>query len=552
MICIYQTYQALIQQTFKNCFSPKSYISGNIQTNQLTLNLIPFDHIDQVLEYNQCKTALDKMNVQILLHFDGVSFPKVGQDDVSFTYIYNQLIKVVFTLTPADYTSIITKSTAMYELRYDLDYVIVNGSIKTIEHTKYNGTGCFKSIALSYTIYNDIDILVDPNNCDVNFATGVSIFYEFEKDGQNIAIPILPCSLNCIEGVYNGSTSLFNQVKTYRLRKTVLNQDLFSQFYESYVSNRLITISLNFEFTKSGVVQKISEFIKNKTAVDTWGCKTNDQPTASFYGLQLYSQLNKDGLLIQVRDVMKNKMLCSTGAATKVRVDHYMKQGDEIDRREFNTTLTDFNEMMGVSFASDAAYANFRSNIFIMNQTYSTIVVSYLDDSNTILYELTSYSLALIGCIDKQFLNVYDKDKICFNIQFEQSPACQVQYNPASGRNSLSVSYLNDEKIQTLIGYYDFQVPVNYSLFDQQICFNCQQYQTGMVQGTCAENVKMVKTALKRHKVTVHYINLYDQIQTENVIAQYSNIYVPLVVSAVSVFVLSTVGVIVLFKRTIQ
>lgn len=61
----------------------------------------------------------------------------------------------------------------------------------------------------------------------MDFATGVSVFYEFQKDTTNIAIPIVPCTVNCIQGEFNGTTSLFKDVTLYRVRKTVLTADLF-------------------------------------------------------------------------------------------------------------------------------------------------------------------------------------------------------------------------------------------------------------------------------------------------------------------------------------
>ncbi|CAL6030516.1 Conserved_hypothetical protein [Hexamita inflata] len=535
--------QALIQQTFKNCFSPKSYLSGNTQTNQLTLNLIPFEHMDQILDYNQCKTALDKMSVLILLHFDTVSFPRVGDEPVSFTYSYNNPTKVVFKLSPADYTTIISKSSAMYELRYDLDYVIVNGSIKTIEHTKYNGTGCFQSIALRYTIYDSIDILVSPNNCEVDFATGVSVFYEFQKDTTNIAIPILPCTVNCIQGEFNGTTSLFKDVTLYRVRKTILTADLFKQFYDSYVNYRLIKISLNLQFTKNSVDTRITEYINNKTAVDTWGCKTNDQPQPMFWGLQLYTLMNPDGIFVQIRDIMKNKMMCDTQTATKVKLDHYMKQNDVVDRRQFNTTLSIFNEMFGIILPADEAYTNFRNNIYVLDQTYSTIVVSFLDENDVILYELSMYRTSLIGCLTKYSLHLYDGTKNCFRMQFEPRDDCRTQYLQTTDRNSLTISYEKDLK-SNLVGYFDFKVAQDYKKFDQEFCFDCSTFNPNQVymRQTCEENNKLLKQMIKRQQIKIVYTNTFDLVQSYSVVTEYSGIWMPLVGSACAVVLGVVIG----------
>ncbi|CAL6063171.1 Hypothetical_protein [Hexamita inflata] len=78
----------------------------------------------------------------------------------------------------------------MYGLWYDVNLVKVNNSINTIEHVKYNGTNCLKEISLKYTIYEDLDIVVAPNSCNIDFTHSVSIYLNYVVDNQNEQIQI--------------------------------------------------------------------------------------------------------------------------------------------------------------------------------------------------------------------------------------------------------------------------------------------------------------------------------------------------------------------------
>ncbi|CAL6002773.1 Conserved_hypothetical protein [Hexamita inflata] len=126
------------------------------------------------------------------LHYDDISFPKPGQYEVNFVYRFNSEIVVTFQLSDSDYSHIIDKHSAMYELWYDVNLVKVNNSINTIEHVKCNGTNCLKEISLKYTIYEDLDIVVAPDSCNIDFTHSVSIYLNYEVDNQNQQIQIQP------------------------------------------------------------------------------------------------------------------------------------------------------------------------------------------------------------------------------------------------------------------------------------------------------------------------------------------------------------------------
>ncbi|CAL6010016.1 Hypothetical_protein [Hexamita inflata] len=140
------------------------------------------------------------------------------------------------------------KPTTVFELRYDISYVIVNSSVQIVEHTKYNGTGCLSTIAMKYNIYGDIDILTYPNNCKVDFAAGVSLSFIYTSGSQNKEIPIYSCTSECVDGEYNSTSLNFQDITIYREKKTLVLTQKFTEFYTAFIKNRLIKMSLSLIF----------------------------------------------------------------------------------------------------------------------------------------------------------------------------------------------------------------------------------------------------------------------------------------------------------------
>ncbi|CAL6009974.1 Conserved_hypothetical protein [Hexamita inflata] len=546
MICLTIILSDVVQQTFKSCFSPRSFLRGNIQTNQLTLHMIPFEHIDEVKEYNQCKTALDKMNVQVFLHFDSVSFPRANEPQVYFKYAYNQETQVVFKVPDADYAAIVNKRTAVFELRYDITYVIVNSSVAAIEHTKYNGTGCFADIAMKYTMYGDIELLATPNECVVNFAAGVTVSFDYTSGSQNKQIPVRACTAQCQDGEYNASSTNFVEISLYRVRKEDVDAQLLSDFYAAFVANRLVKVSLNLRFDTNGVQTTITQFISNKTASDTLGCVANDQVTDTYYGLSLFTILNSDGAMIQIRDVLTNKMNCDTLAAAQVKLDHYMVQSQVVDRRQLTVPLAAYNEQIGLQLQADESYENFREKVFVSQETHSLIVLSFQDANGVIVYEICTYILTSIGCFEKQQLHLY-KDKQCLRVQFEPLEQCRSQQLNATDRNSIALYYQDGTKY-IAVGQYNLRTMMNYSQYDLEICYDCANYDETQTyaESSCSRNYDLFKKKLTNSNVFFVYTSFFEQITSSNVLTEYQTIFVPLIITAVilAAFVVVLVSVV--------
>ncbi|CAL6014512.1 Conserved_hypothetical protein [Hexamita inflata] len=461
--------------------------------------------------------------------------------------------QVEFKVSHSDYVLIIEKRAAIFELRYDISYVIVNSSVAIVEHTKYNGTGCFSSIAMKYSMYGDIDILTNPNNCQVDFSAGVSITFDYTVGSQNKQIPIYSCNSGCSEGEYNSTTTNFQDIMKYRVKKTNVLSSKFTDFYTAFVANRLIKISLNIKFNTNGVQTTITQFIDNKTALDSWGC-VNDISTPTYFGLDLITKANPEGIFMQVRGSKRNQLLCNTSPASKVNIDLYMMQGISTFRQQKQMDMHIFNESVGVSFDNNEKYQQFRDNIFVMGQTQALMILSFVDSNNIIINEICMYQMADIGCIKQQDIKIYNQ-QICADIKFETRADCKLRNIPQGTINRVALYFIESGSLQ-LLGTYNFPEQINYSTGNLTHCFTCDSFDPtfSSAAGSCAKNWALTKQKIKlssNAKVGLIYINKFDNYNAQNVIAQYNSAWTLFIVVSSLLVLLVVITIIVLVKTQI-
>ncbi|CAL6005546.1 Conserved_hypothetical protein [Hexamita inflata] len=516
--------------SFSECFSAKSYLSGSASTYELTLHLLPFEYLNRITSENLCKMYLPGKPVITQLHFDDTSFPRPGEDEISFIYKFNTEIQVTFQLSKNDYLHIADKQNAMFELWYDVNLVKVNGSVNSIEHTKFNGTGCFKRAEMKYTIYGDIDITVIPNNCKVTLDTNLQVYIEFQEGDANEQIPILPCTSGCQANEYQISSTSFEDVKVYRVKKATADDAKLQSFYKHFVDNRLLTVSINMKYKTNGLNSIISKQFDNKTAKDTWGCTSDPH-------LLLATTLNPNNMFIQFRDSLTNKMTCDTQNATKVRIDDYVMDGSTSTRFQRTVSLEKYNQQIGVTFEISPELTQLRSKY--SSNTMSLIVVSYLDANDKILWEIFYFGIASLGCISKATMHIYE-DYTCISYQFDSKKECMSQFIPASGKNTLGIFY-KENGITHQLGFYRFHYDLDYSVLQQQHCFRCESYEDGTYEKqTCVENQELTKQKLKKTTVGFGINSNYDSIILETVVSECRTIFVPFIV-AISVLILAVV-----------
>ncbi|CAL6098966.1 Conserved_hypothetical protein [Hexamita inflata] len=212
--------------------------------------------------------------------------------------------------------------------------------------------------------------------------------------------------------------------------------------------------------------------------------------------------LTPSGLYVQIRDTLVNELKCDTSSAVNVRLDHYMFQKEQQNvfyRQQQTLPIEDYNNRVGIEFASDGEYQNFRKNQFVNDTTFSLIVLSFLDADGNILYEVSQYGKAYLGCIAQQTLKIYDS-QMCVTITFEDDAGCRKQYQDPTLRNHISLFYTHQRQFKFL-GFYNFVQEVNYSNYKTTICFTCDQYDPtyqDMYEGkTCSENFSLMTAKLK-------------------------------------------------------
>ncbi|CAL6086099.1 Conserved_hypothetical protein [Hexamita inflata] len=534
MFIIYLTIQSA--QSFSECFSALSFIRGNAQTYQLDLHLVPFEDLDKITSQNLCSIYLPGKDVVVKIHYNDISFPLLGAPAVKFVYAYNVETTVTFQLTQADYNSIVDKQNAMYELWYDVNLIKVNNSVGNIQHTKYNGTGCFQKIRLNYTIYEDIDIIAVPNNCFVVMDANLAVSFVFAENGTNVKIPVLPCASGCEAGEYSTSSTAFSQVSIYRVKKTLANENLFARFYKAYVAYRLIPIQLQFEFDTNGINTVIQQPIQNKTTKDTYGCnRTNANGVPYDPHLRICSTLNPGNMFIQFRDSLSNELQCDTLTATTVVYDDYIWDGKTTFRTQGTLSLEAMNNQIGVPIELDDTLRKLR-NEYVWKTTMSLVVFSYLDADGKILFELSTLRTAFIGCVVKSTL-VLKTSQILFNVQYDDIIACTSQYISPTGKNTLGVFYVENGFLHSA-GFYRFKVAVDYKILFQTTVVSCTDFEnstTAYEAQTCTENQKLFKQKMKYNPniyTGMGYISENESIILLNTVNEdLSPIYLPLIVT---------------------
>ncbi|CAL5983837.1 Conserved_hypothetical protein [Hexamita inflata] len=530
MIVFAITLLKTVASSFSECFSARSYLNGNAGTYELTLHLLPFERLNKITSENLCKMYLPGKPVVTQLHFDDISFPRPGEDEVSFEYKFNVEIQVSFQLSETDYLHIADKQHAMFELWYDVNLVKVNGSVNSIEHTRFNGTGCFTRAEMEYTIYGDIDITVTPSNCKVALDANLEVYLEFQEGEANQQIPILPCTSGCQANEYQLSSSSFQDVKLYRVKKATADDAKLQSFYRRFVDNRLLPVSMNLRYKTNGLNSVISRQFDNKTAKDTWGCTSDPH-------LLLATTLNPNNMFVQFRDSLTNKMTCDTLNATQVRVDDYVMDGSTRTRLQRTVGLEQFNQQIGVTFDVSPELTRLRNGFSA--DTMSLIVVSYLDAAGTILWEILYFDVACLGCVAKATMHIHE-DQTCISYLFDSKEECVGQFIPANGKNTLGVFY-KENGVTHQLGFYRFHYDLNYSILNQDYCFRCEDYVDGSYERqTCVENQELTKLKLKSTTVGFGIMSKYESIVLETVVSEYQTIFMPLII-VISVLLLAVV-----------
>ncbi|CAL5972084.1 Conserved_hypothetical protein [Hexamita inflata] len=537
----------LNSQSFVDCFSTQSYIHGDTLANILTLKLIPFESLDLIKDQNMCLNYLVGKIIQVFLHYDDLTFPTTAQP-AFFQYVYNVEQDVVFQLTQSEYTHIINKQDAMYELWYDINLVMMNNSVDRIEHTVHNGTGCFNYIKFAYTPNGDAQIISTPNDCYVDFSS-LQVYLEYNLNSINYQIPIQPCASNCDPDQYQVSSTNFSQILSYNIQYSQQLQTFYNAFYDY----RLIMMTLVLQFTQNGINTYVRQDIQDKWANDVWSCMPNDQANATYWGLYLYTLLNPDGLFIQIRDTLQNIFKCDTSATHHVVLDHYMMEGNVVNHQKQTIDIYTFSQAVGIQFEPNTEYLDFRTNVFVNTSTMSLIVLSFCAEDGTILYEISQYGVVYLGCLAKEILHVYESS-FCVDLFVEDIHGCKQQLQHSNERNHASLFYVQHTNFHFL-GFFNFNDAMNYSNHKLQIQFDCDHFDPTLDSegGTCEKNLQILKEKFKSNaKIGFFYDNNFDIVQSSAFVLEFKLNLVPFIAVSCVTLLIMGVGFIIYYSSQRQ
>ncbi|CAL6082144.1 Conserved_hypothetical protein [Hexamita inflata] len=524
--------------SFSDCFSPKSYISGDELTNQLQLHLLPFESLDLIVSENLCKSYLPGKIVVAQIHFDDISFPQTAPQ-IKFAYVYNKEIIVNFPLSPTDFTHVIDKENAMYELWYDINLIKVNNSVGSIVLTNYNGTNCFQKLELVYTINGNMDVNVIPNKCQITIDSNLLTYIEFQDGLVNNQLQIFPCVSDCSTSEYQLSLTSFDQITKYRVIKAPGIDNQLQAFYKRFVEDRNIRISLNLKFDTNGIYTIVSRVFDNIIANDTRECKKNDK------NLILYGVLNPFSVQIQVRESMKCQLLCDMSGIVSVRAELYLWDDKITERINQTLTLDEYNNNVGMAFKNTPKTDLLRANYNEFSK--ANIVFSFMNANGEIVYEMLKYRDKIyLACVSRASLHI-NEDHSCVDYYFDNTSTCTGNVISETGKDQIAIFY-KDNGVTESLGQFKFTQVVDYGKLKQRVCFTCAQYFLDAVDSyenpTCEQNMEQAKKMIKKVQLGFVINSKFEFIIFHAVVAEYGNIYMPFAIGVVTAALMIVIVVI--------
>ncbi|CAL6032168.1 Conserved_hypothetical protein [Hexamita inflata] len=377
----------------------------------------------------------------------------------------------------------------------------------------------------------DIQINVRPRTCVVPLNSDSEVFIEYQVNGSVEQIPFQPCTNDCDPDEYTDVSTSYDQIYIYNILYSNSNQDVISKFYSNFINDRRIPIYFVIKYRINGMISTITQRIYYYYAVDTLGCTVDDN---YFF---LCGTLNDHELYMQYRYSSLNKLNCDTLGATKVKIDIYIYDKLTSYRGNQILPLDEFNNNIGATFNTNKELTLLRNN-FNEYVTTATIVVSYLDDSDNIIWETIQVDRAYIGCISKATMHLYS-NQTCISYQFDNNQICSSYYLGEQDFNSLGIFY-QEKGVTHLLGYYLFHQAINYSISDQTMCFVCDDFVDSdtYAKKSCEENQFLTKQKLKTATVGFGIISNYESILLKTVVSEYYGVFTPLIAVCGAVFII--------------
>ncbi|CAL6055526.1 Conserved_hypothetical protein [Hexamita inflata] len=460
-------------QTFIECFSSTSYITGNTQLFQLTLHLQPFPDIDMITSNNMCKTQLPGLQVEATLKFPLISFPILNDPVVSFTYVFNQPQKLIFQLSEPNYNSIINEQHAMYELVFDKRVLNYDGAISSISHTKLNGTNCYSSIKLQYTGTDRFDVLAEPLNCNPPMTDAqTSVYLAYIDSGVLKQFKLPKCITGCLADEYSSSLSDFQLIKKYTVdRSEVLPAEIaiFNAYFAALSSNRLVQTQLIIYYLQNAIQTQIIQDITWKVSADPLLCSSHGH---------IMVQMNANEVAFQMEHT------CAV-QAENIFIEIVLFSSSHSYQTTKQLPLESFWGGEGTTFEVGGNYSKLREETaqFMINMKYM--------NNTVILYEHTFTGQAVRGCIKSSRIHSY-VDKMCLQLQSELGQ-CSTRVHLKENQFHVMIHTGDSSDVA---GEFHIQQEIDYKNEYTEICMACDIF----VGDKCKETLKSFYKNIQKGK----------------------------------------------------
>ncbi|CAL5997703.1 Conserved_hypothetical protein [Hexamita inflata] len=380
-------------KSFKQCFSPASFIVGNSLTRTITITLIPNPLMKLIPSDNMCQVLNGKQSTVVFSlnsPSEGIIvIPPLGS--IPFQYIYNQNITVSYQfLTQLAFQKTLDSQFASYRVLLDGEYELL-GSVSSVLFTLSNQTSCFTETRLTFSKLDKwVSFEVEPAFCDIPVFTP---FLEYIKDGKWLRIPIKPVQNdnNWSKGTeFSNVLTNFLIVKRYLLDPFSLHEsgkynqsekDAYQQFLDEFENDHYVVIRLSLDYPVKSVTASVTSFATYYFSENQMEC---------YDSMNIRAALNGNNIVFQTG--FEGKINCLEVASTH----HNYALVQNIKSKWNHAKLT-----LVIQYGIERIYIHKNTSVIELVNSYTTAFDMQLDQIKNILDSSLNATVQL-------FIDIFD------------------------------------------------------------------------------------------------------------------------------------------------
>ncbi|CAL6104492.1 Conserved_hypothetical protein [Hexamita inflata] len=496
-------------KSFKQCFSPSSYIVGNSLTRTITITLIPNPLMKFIPSDNMCQVLNGKQSSIIF----SLNSPSEGiiaippTNSIPFQYIFNKNITISYQfLTQLAFEKSLDAQYASYKVLLDGEYELI-GSVSSVYFTLSNQTSCFTETRLTYnTPEKWFSFEVEPAFCNIPVFTP---FLEYSKDGKWIRVPIKPVQS---DNQWNEGTELsdvltdFLDVKRYLLDPTSTGEsgkynqaekDAFTAFLNEFEINHFVIIRLSLDYPVKTVTASVTSVATYYFSENQMECYDSMNTRAAINENNLIFQMGFEGVIncLEVDVTHQNYAMAQDIKSKWNHAELLLVIDYGSERTHIHKNMSVIELVNSYSTAFDIPLDLIR--IILDNTSLSATVQLFIEvydaNSNYLLDFNTPFIDLQRTCVSKRILHQLKDSTTIVSKHINDSRCISKPQTP--DQVYLAAFYKNELK-----HLYVFQATANYNLNSQTYEFSCKNDILGTVQ-QCEENRKFVMNINNRDDV---------------------------------------------------